>query len=215
MIHVLATRPHNGDRPLANDQIHQVEVVTALLDQRSAGVASETVPLTDLVQEREAMLTDAHHVDVTYGAALDFVDQSAHRRHVAVLKADPCECGTSLGCGDHVEAFFRRNAHGFLREHVQVRCQQITKHRVVCVVGRHQYYSVTHVGFEQIPMVGKGRHTLADVVCAVCEGDRVGIRYGRDSGSVHFGNVLDVLNAHHASSDDAVADLIHRERIAA
>ena len=56
MVHVLRARGVNADRVRAGNEVHQIEEVTALLDESPPGVAGEPVPIVYFGKEREAML---------------------------------------------------------------------------------------------------------------------------------------------------------------
>src|SRR6185312_8408497 len=57
-VDALAARRVHRERALAGNEVHQVEIVAALLDQRAAGVGVEAVPVADLRIERLAVLAD-------------------------------------------------------------------------------------------------------------------------------------------------------------
>ena len=89
VVDVLGAGRHHPHRPLADDEVHQVEEVARLLDQRAAGVGGEAVPVADLGEEREAVLAHRDHQRAPDGAGVDEADELGGRRHVAVLQADP------------------------------------------------------------------------------------------------------------------------------
>ena len=71
MVDVLGTGCVDPNRLGVGDQRHQIEEVTALLDQGSAGVAVEPVPVPHLGEKREPVLADRDHLDVAGAAGAD------------------------------------------------------------------------------------------------------------------------------------------------
>ena len=92
VVDVLGTGRHDPPRSLAEDQVHQVEEVARLLDQRPARVGRQPVPLVDLGQEREPVLPHRHHARGAHGVRADQPDELGRGRHVAVLQPDPRDC---------------------------------------------------------------------------------------------------------------------------
>ena len=89
VVDVLGARRHHPRRALADDEVHEVEEVARLLDERPAGVGVEAVPVADLGEEREAVLAHRHHPRSADGAVVHEADELGGGRHVAVLQADP------------------------------------------------------------------------------------------------------------------------------
>ena len=76
-------------RTVVHDQVHEVEVVTRLLDEGAAGVAAEAIPIAHLGEEWEAVLADRHHLHVTDKPCFDLGDEGLDRGHVAIFESDP------------------------------------------------------------------------------------------------------------------------------
>jgi hypothetical protein len=136
VVHVAAARRVDAHRPLLDDQVHQVEEVAALLDQRPAGVAVEAVPVADLAQEREAMLSDREHPDPADRAAVYLLDEPRDGPHVAVLHADPHDGGMLRGRVDEALRVVDVGRERLLDEHVLARREDGVEHRRVRVVRR-------------------------------------------------------------------------------
>ena len=84
MIHILRTTCHDADRSVVDEEVHQVEEVTALLNKRSAGIAIKSVPVADLHQERESVLTDSHHLHLANSPGSNLGQLSSVPGHIAV-----------------------------------------------------------------------------------------------------------------------------------
>lgn len=97
VVDVLGATGHDPHRRATDEEVHQVEEVTAFLDEGSARVAVESVPISDLLQEREAMFADGDHVEFTHRSVSDLGDDALSRRHVPVFEAHPHHATGNLG----------------------------------------------------------------------------------------------------------------------
>jgi len=84
MIHILRTTCHDANRSVVDEEVHEVEEVPALLSKRSAGIAIESVPVADLHQERESVLTDSRHPHLANSPGLNRGQHSLVPGHIAV-----------------------------------------------------------------------------------------------------------------------------------
>ena len=89
---------------LLGDEIHEVEEVTALLDERTAGISREAVPVAHLLQERKAVLANLSIPDPPNRAGANLLQRARHRSHEAILHPDPNEAGMLGGRLHHPKA---------------------------------------------------------------------------------------------------------------
>ncbi len=119
MVHRLASRGHDADGIGLEDEAHEIEEMAAFLDQRSAGVAVEAVPVADLFEERKAVLADGQHPDAA-GRGLRLFRQPRDGRHVAIFHCHPdrrgiggAQCRQTRRVGRiGKERLFAQNGHG-------------------------------------------------------------------------------------------------------
>ncbi len=128
MVDVLRTGGHHAHRAARHDLHHQIEEVAALLDERSPRVLREAVPVSDLLEEGEAVLADRDHLRDAHSARLDLVDQAGDRRHVPVLEADPGDRVPAFGELEDRVAVVDRGAERLLDQHMEIGRQEVTQH---------------------------------------------------------------------------------------
>ena len=207
-----ARRGVDAHRAAARQQPHEVEEVTALLHQRAPGVAVEAVPLPDLVEEGVAMLADADHGHRAGGGlGVRLLHQAGDRRHVAVLHRHP-----HRGAGPARQRLQRahlleRGAGRLLHQHRQAPQREDALKLLGVAEVRARDDDGVHIG---------GAHDLLQAGAAprarrqreAARGHRViRLEDARDGAARHERQVAQVLLAHHAAADEAVADRFHKD----
>lgn len=137
MIHILCTAGHDTNRAVVNEEIHEIEEVTALLDKCSTGVAIESVPVAHLHEKRKAMLTDRDHLHLADGSSPNFSKDSLGRGHEAVFETHPNDASGNVGgfgSIDHVPTVLNRCAQRFFYEDMNTCIEYIEQHIMVRVV---------------------------------------------------------------------------------
>jgi hypothetical protein len=138
MIHILCTTCHDANRSVVDEEVHEVEEVTALLNKRSAGIAIKSVPVADLHQERESVLTDSDHLHLANGSGSNLGQHSLGRGHEPVLESHPDDAtGTvgGLGAIDRVFAVFDGGTQRFLYQCVYTVIEYVEQDFVMGVIG--------------------------------------------------------------------------------
>jgi hypothetical protein len=221
VVDVLSAARHHPDRVGAGDEVHQVEEVAALLDERAAGEAVEPVPVADLLEEREPVLADRHHPGGAAHPGLELFEHHCWRRHVAVLQAHPGD-GVAVGGGvDHPPAVVDGGAQRLLDQDVLVGGERVGEDVGVGEVRRDDDDDVDVRIGEQLAVVAVGGDLRPRLLAVGLVGDasqapleaRVdGVGEGDHLGALDVVEVEDVLAAHHPRADDAVADGVAHAR---
>ena len=208
VVHTLAAAGEHPQRLFAQDEVHQVEVVAALLDQRAAGVGREAVPVVHLGVERFAVFADGHLVHAPDAAFMGDADHLGHRRHVAVFLRHPDDAAAAFGAAHQFHAVFDARDQRLFDQDVQaVQRQRVAQHLDMGEVGRGDHHRVAQAaapaarGGSRRPAAGAAAAGQRGVAAG---GVRVGQR-GDHVSAAHGLQVLDVLAAHAAAADDAVA----------
>ena len=141
VVDVLCPAGHHSHRLRPDEQVHQIEEVTALLHQSAAGVSCESIPVADLAEKGEAMLANGNHPKRSHCAAAYLVDNSLCRRHIAILETHPDHplrpAHGFSGCDiDGVVTVSNCGAQRFLDEHVMGSAQHVEQHLAMSVIRR-------------------------------------------------------------------------------
>ena len=144
VVHVLSPRGLDPDRLGVGDEAHDVEEVTALLDQGAPGVAIETVPVADLHEEGKAVFADRDHLHRTGHTGGQLGEQGGGRRHVAVFETHPHHPVGRAGLSgiDHPLAVLHRGAQRLLHQHVKVALEHVAEHVDMGHVRRGDHHRV-------------------------------------------------------------------------
>ena len=137
MIHILRTTCHDANGLVVDEEVHEVEEVTALLNKRSAGIAIESVPVADLHQERESVLTDSDHLHLANSSGSNFGQHSLGRGHEPVLESHPDDATGAvggLGSFDCVVAVFDSGTQWLLDQCVHTAIEHIEQDFVMGVI---------------------------------------------------------------------------------
>ena len=134
VVDVLTAARHHPHRMRTGREVHQVEEVAALLDERAAGVAGEAVPVADLLQEGIAVLADRHHPGVAAHPGRQLFEHGGGRRHEPVLQAHPGDRVAIRRRVDDTLAVVDGGAQRLLDQHVLVGGERIGKNGSVGVV---------------------------------------------------------------------------------
>ena len=138
---------------LTSDVIHQVEVVATFLDESSACLLAEAIPVVDLGIERLAMLTNTHLMNLTDAIRFYDLDQFCDRRHVAILESHPDQLLAIARPLDDVSTIFDGGTERLLDEDVKIREKRILQDGDVGVVGSCDDDGIDETRFEQVLVV--------------------------------------------------------------
>ena len=207
MIDVRRARGVDARRLVPREQPHEIEEVAAFLDQRAAGARGETVPVPDLVQERETVLADGDHLRRADGALRDLAPQFDDGRHVAVFHRHPDRRLIVPERRAQSRDIRLRSADRLLHENGQraPRRENVPKHSGVRVVRADDDERVDIAGRDQLAVMRVGLRAARGLGAQrALRGVRIGDRGHRRA--LDQREVADVLAAHHARADQSVAD---------
>ena len=185
---------------------HQVKKVAALFNQRAAGVPVEAVPVAHFDQEGKAVLTDGEHLERPgMVLAMHFLRQQRNGWHVAVFHGHPNGCRVAGLQGGQAVHIVELGAGGFFQQQRQrAQAGDLAQLLGMAKVG---------AGDEQAIHVG-GQHHLGQTGRALRAGGQrqtagqhgcIGLKNARDLRTGQQGDVAQMLFAHHAAANDAVA----------
>ncbi len=208
MVDTLAARGKHTQRVLIQDEVHQVEIVAALLDQRAAGIGAEAVPVAHLGIKRLPVLANADLVNLPHGAAMCHANHFGHRRHVTVLLRHPDQRASVLGKLHQFMAVLHPGAQRLFGQDVHRRGKRLAQHLHMGEVGRGHHHGITQAAVEQVLVVlERGRRVGQQFESQRAALD-VGVGQRRDLGAGHGLDVFDVFAAHAAATNDAVTNFL-------
>ena len=209
MVHIHGARAVDPNGLRTGDEPHQVEEMAALFDHCPTGVRGEPVPVAHLPQKWEAVLANRQHLQPSDPAAVYLADERLGRRHVTVLHRRPERGCGALGLLDDPARVLERRGQRFLAENRQSGLEHRFQHLSVRVVRTGDDDAIHKAAAGQFGPRLKG-------------GDEISLRTQRFAGRAQrsfdgigdcghhrarrHGEVVDVLHAHHADTDQAVAD---------
>ena len=142
MINALGTASENSFGFTICCNTHQIEKVATFLDQRSARVHVETIPILNFLEERKSVFAYGDHLDVSDIFGGNTMEQFRSHRHIAILQPHPNHTiGESHFClfFDHSNTVAHCCAKWFFHQHVTRRIERIKNNVNMCEVGRRYH----------------------------------------------------------------------------
>ena len=212
VVHALRARGEHARGALAQDQVHQVEVVAALLHQGAAGVVREAVPVADLGVERLSVLANRNLVQRAHRARMGHADHLGHRRHVAVFLSDPHQRLAAFGELHQLDAVFDADDQWLLDQDVRIGLQRVAHHFDVREVGRRDHDCIAQPAGQQVVVVVEHARRLRGVLQQRQRGVAAGsvrVGDGRDLCALERPDVFYVLAAHAAAANEPISNFLN------
>ena len=205
----LTTGCKHRQRALLQRQIHQVEIVAALFDQRTAGVAVEAVPVVHLGVKRLPVFADRYLLHPAHCPRVGHAQHFGHRRHIAVFLRYPDDGRPAQSLLHQFKTVLHPGAQRFFDQDVRVGLERVAQYVDMGMVGGSDHQCVEGCSDQQFPVVVEGLHRVRNQRQGRRTTVGVGIGQRRDLGTVDRLYVLDVFAAHAAATDQCVTKLLH------
>ena len=156
------------------------------------------------------MFANGEHAEISSEAATDFRNESRHWRHVAVFHPDPGDRrAIHAGCHDAV-AIFERRAKRFFDKHVKRSVEHFIQYGGVGEVGGGDDYCIQGLLIEHLARIFVLGNSVFRGLASQLARRWIGISEGSEVQVILEGEIADMFEAHHSTSDEAYAEGIGR-----